>query len=59
MVLHRRKFLHFAGATAALASGPRIAAAQTYPSRPVRWFIGFTAGGTTDIIARLVAQSLT
>lgn len=59
MAIHRRRLLQLAGATAALASGSRIAAAQSYPSRPVRWFIGFTAGGTTDIIARVVAQELT
>ncbi len=59
MSIHRRRFLRLAAAAASLPAAPHVARAQSYPSRPVRWFIGFTAGGTTDIIARVVAQSLT
>jgi tripartite-type tricarboxylate transporter receptor subunit TctC len=36
----------------------RIARAQTYPTRPVRWILGFPAGGLSDIVARLMAQWL-
>jgi tripartite-type tricarboxylate transporter receptor subunit TctC len=34
------------------------AAAQTYPSGPIRWLIGFTAGGTADMISRDIASEL-
>ena len=37
----------------------RLARAEDYPSRPVRWVLGYTTGGTTDIISRLVTQPLT
>jgi tripartite-type tricarboxylate transporter receptor subunit TctC len=59
MTLPRRRFLHLAASAAALPAMSRFAFAQTYPARPVRWIIGFSPGGTTDIISRLVAQHLT
>jgi tripartite-type tricarboxylate transporter receptor subunit TctC len=34
------------------------AAAQTYPDKPVHVVVGFTAGGPTDVIARIVSQKL-
>jgi tripartite-type tricarboxylate transporter receptor subunit TctC len=37
----------------------RIAAAQTYPTRPVQLFVGYAAGGPLDTSARLIAQWLT
>lgn len=58
MKLPRRKFLHLAWGTTALPAPSRIAMADTYPSRPVRLIVGFPAGYATDIVARLVAQSL-
>ncbi|HWX04721.1 MAG TPA: tripartite tricarboxylate transporter substrate binding protein [Bradyrhizobium sp.] len=33
-------------------------AADTYPNRPVRWLIGFAAGGPVDIVARIMSQWL-
>jgi tripartite-type tricarboxylate transporter receptor subunit TctC len=35
-----------------------LAQAQDYPSKPVRIIVSFTAGGTTDVIARHIAQKL-
>jgi tripartite-type tricarboxylate transporter receptor subunit TctC len=43
---------------AALPAVSRIAWAQSYPSRPVHLLVGYTAGGTTDILARLIGQWL-
>jgi tripartite-type tricarboxylate transporter receptor subunit TctC len=56
--LPRRQFLHLAAGAAALPAVSRFAQAQTYPVRPVRIVVGFPAGNASDIIVRLMAQSL-
>jgi tripartite-type tricarboxylate transporter receptor subunit TctC len=58
MTLSRREFLHLAAGAAALPAVSGIGWAQTYPARPVRILVGFAAGGTQDIVARLIGQSL-
>ena len=58
MKLPRRNFLHLAAGAAALPAVSRIAMAQTYPSRPVRLIVTTAAGGSPDIIARLIGQWL-
>src|SRR5262245_44104221 len=54
----RRKFLHLAACTAALPAATRFARALDYPTRPVHLIEGFGAGGTPDIVARLIGHSL-
>jgi tripartite-type tricarboxylate transporter receptor subunit TctC len=58
MKLPRRQFLHLAAGAAALPAAARIARAQTYPARPVRFIVGIAAGGSQDIVGRLIAQQL-
>src|SRR3984957_8980773 len=53
--LKRRQFIKLAGSVLALPAFIRNAGADTYPSRPVHLIVGFPAGGTADIIARLTA----
>jgi tripartite-type tricarboxylate transporter receptor subunit TctC len=59
----RRRFLHLAASAAALPAVaglacPRLAWAQAYPARPVRIIVGVVAGGSPDILARLIGQYL-
>src|SRR6516165_11297397 len=56
---HRRQFLHLATGAVALPAVSCIAAAQTFPMRPITMTVGFAAGGAGDTIARVVVQSMT
>jgi tripartite-type tricarboxylate transporter receptor subunit TctC len=54
----RRTFLHLAAGAVASPALSRVARAETYPTRPIHMIVPVPAGGTFDIVARLVAQSL-
>ncbi len=56
--LPRRHFLRLTAGAAAIPAAPRFAFAQTYPSRPARIVVGFAAGVSSGIVARLIAQYL-
>jgi tripartite-type tricarboxylate transporter receptor subunit TctC len=43
---------------ALLASGPKAAQAQDLSSKPIRLIVGLSAGGATDVMARLMAQKM-
>jgi tripartite-type tricarboxylate transporter receptor subunit TctC len=56
MKLPRREFLRFAGGAPVLAVASRLAMAQSYPSRPLHFIVGFPSGGAADIVARVIGQ---
>ena len=58
MKFPRRQLLHLGGGAVALPVMSRIARAQSYPTRPVHLIVSVSAGGSPDIIGRLMAQWL-
>jgi len=58
MNLPRRKFLKFAGVAAVTPAFSRVATAQTYPSRPITMIVPFPAGGSSDVVGRVLAARM-
>src|SRR5262245_65446324 len=58
MMLRRREFLRITAGVAAGSLVARGANAQNYPTRPVRLILGYPAGGSTDLVARILGAWL-
>jgi tripartite-type tricarboxylate transporter receptor subunit TctC len=58
MIFPRRQLLQFAAAAVAAPALPRSAPALDYPTRPLRWIVGFPPGGGADTVSRIMAQWL-
>jgi tripartite-type tricarboxylate transporter receptor subunit TctC len=57
-MISRRAAIQLAGAGLSAMVWPKAALALDYPTRPVRFIVGYPAGGATDIFARLTGQRL-
>ena len=55
---HRRQFLHLVASAVTLSTSSRFARAQNYPARTVRVVVGFPAGGSVDVLTRIIAEQL-
>jgi tripartite-type tricarboxylate transporter receptor subunit TctC len=58
MKLARRRVLRLAAGAVAFPALSRLAWAESYPVRPVHVSVGYPAGGTADVLARLIVQWL-
>jgi tripartite-type tricarboxylate transporter receptor subunit TctC len=58
MKLLRRQFLQLAGATVVVPALPHRASALDYPTRPVRWLVGFAPGSPADAVVRITGRWL-
>jgi tripartite-type tricarboxylate transporter receptor subunit TctC len=58
MKFRRRQFLRLAAGAVVYPAISRIASAQTYPARPITIIVPFAAGGSTDALARIIAERM-
>jgi tripartite-type tricarboxylate transporter receptor subunit TctC len=58
MIALSRAALFALACLASAAFGIAPCSAADYPNRPVRWLIGFSAGGPVDVVARIMSQAL-
>jgi tripartite-type tricarboxylate transporter receptor subunit TctC len=58
MKFARRQLLQFAAAAAAAPALPQSASALDYPTRPLRWIVGYPPGGGADTVSRIMVQWL-
>src|SRR5262249_19288191 len=58
MNVARRQFLQLAAGATVLPLLPRAASAQTYPSRSITLVVPFPPGGSTDVVARIMAERM-
>jgi tripartite-type tricarboxylate transporter receptor subunit TctC len=58
MKLPRRRFLHLTASAVAFPAVSRLAFAQAYPSKPITIIVPFAAGGSTDVIGRILAERM-
>lgn len=56
--MKRRDFLSAGGVGAIVAAFPQSGFAQSYPNKPIKFVIGFAAGGATDVVGRLMAKKI-
>ena len=54
----RRTFLQWTATAMAMAATPRAAWAQQWPIKPIRMIVPFSAGSTSDVLGRLIAEAL-
>jgi tripartite-type tricarboxylate transporter receptor subunit TctC len=59
MMVPRRRFLQLAAAAATVPLLSQRARALDYPVKPIRWIVGYPAGGSADTVSRILAQWLT
>src|SRR6516165_2465379 len=58
MKFRRRTLLHWLAASAAASLAPRLARAQSFPTRPITVVVPFPAGGPTDTLGRVLADRM-